>query len=389
MKIAVIGIEKISINLGKIEQHCQELYTKIAARGHQVDIFASTSNQRYSWFSVRYYKNIRIITLLFASKRHLFGLFNTAFSTIWATFSNYDVIHIYGVKNALFAWFARLFNVTKIVLTCCQLDYPKHHKNKFWLTLCRWIEKQIVRHADEIIVDSKALKTYFRQQHNIEANYIPNAPRSLVANERTFDYGKALGLKARKYIICLGKLEPDCKPDLLIEAFQKLKPSDWKLVFIGDIGNHLQYTSRIMAGAQLNKVIFINDTQGYASVEMISHAGLLVAPSNEVNLKFPLGMLEVMREGIPVIASDITIHQEIIGRDRGLLFSAGQSESLFTQLKYALSEPTSLQPTMEKAQTYVSINHNWDRVVYKNLFLYLKTTLKIANQSRKYRTSDN
>lgn len=389
MKIAVIGIEKIPTDLVKAERHYQELYTRIAARGHEVDIFALSKQKQMSLFSVNYYKNIRIITLFSASSKHTFVLFNLLLNTIWVTLGNYDVVHIYGIKNAVFAWLPNLLTMSKIVLTCNQLNYQQYRRHKIFVACWCWIEKRIMRNADEIIVDSKALATYFLEHYNIHTHHVPNAPRSYLPTDCTFSYGKALGLHSQKYILCLGKLEPDCKPHLVVKAFQKLQPNDWKLVFIGDIGDYPEYASKVIAEGQKNNIMFVSDTRGYSLAEIVNGAGLLIAPSAATDLKSPLIILEAMREGVPIIASDIAVNQEIIGKDRGLLFVSGKSESLYRQLEYALSEPEILQTIVKKAQTYTAIHHNWDRVVYKNLFLYLKTNPNPSNQHKKCRTLDS
>ena len=387
MKIAVIGIKKIPSDREQTERHCQELYTRIAARGHKIDIFALVSSPKSFWFSVRFYKNIRVITL-FPALRKLWFVFSLALNTVWATFGHYDVIHINGVENAWFAWFIKLFSLSKVVLTCRQLEY-RQRRHTVINFLWRWLEKRIVRRADEIIVDSKALETYFQEQHQINVNYIPNAPKLYNPSESdTFSYNKILNLESQRYILCLGKLEPEYKPDLLAKAFQKLQPENWQLVFVGDIGNCPEYASQVIAQAQQNNIIFVSNDRGYFLTELISNAGLLIVPAEGANLKSPLGMLEAMQLGIPVIASDIAIHREIIGSDRGILFASGELESLSSQLQFALSEPD-LTKIIKNAQTHVAIYHNWDRVVYKNLFLYLKSSLAIASQSPECRTIDN
>ena len=92
-----------------------------------------------------------------------------------------------------------------------------------------------------------------------------------------------------------------------------------------------------------------------------------------------------MKVGLPVLASDTAVHKEVIGKNRGLLFASGNRESLITQLRYALSQRMSLQKMAANAQTYVAINHNWDRVNYKHLFLYLKPIRSSSKQHASYR----
>lgn len=385
MKIAVIGIDKIISKPKKHELNCQEIYTKIADRGHQVDIFAQSRHHQKSYFSACYCQKIRIITLIPVSKNRIFLSFNQILNTIWATFGKYDVIHIYGMPAASFAWFPKFFSTAKVIFSCTQLKYLKNSQGTLSALICRWMEKIAVKNAHEIIVDSKVLEIYFRQNHSIIPNYIPLASSSIPINHRQLTYGKVLGLEDQKYLLYLDKLEPEQKPDLLIKAFQSIKPIGWKLVLIGELGSYPNYASQLLSMSQQNDIIFVNDTGGYSLSEIIRNAGLLVVPSNKKNLEFPRAILKAMKVGLPVLASDIEVHQEIIGKNRGLLFTSGSRESLICQLQYALKQPVSLLKMAENAQTYVAIHHNWDRVIYKHLFLYLRPISSTPKQHSSYR----
>lgn len=385
MKIAVIGIDQIITKPKAYELNCQKIYTKIADRGHQVDIFAQSKHKYTSYFSASYCQKIRIITLISASKNQIFFLLNQILNIIWATFGNYDILHIYGVPAAGFAWFPRIFSTAKIVVSCTQLEYLEHPQRKLNTIISRWAEKIAIKNSHEIVVDSKTLGKYFRRTHSITPNHIPNGPGSYPKTNCKLNYGKVLGLEDQKYLLYLNKLEPDQKPDLLIKAFQAIKPLGWKLVLIGELGSFPCYANKLLNMAQQHDIIFVNETRGYSLSAIIRHAGLLVVPSNKANLKFPGVILEAMEASLPVIASDIPVHKEVIGKDRGLLFASGNQESLIAQIKYALNQPRSLQKMVENAQTYVAIHHNWDRVVYKHLFLYLKPSSSSSKQHSSYR----
>jgi glycosyltransferase involved in cell wall biosynthesis len=138
---------------------------------------------------------------------------------------------------------------------------------------------------------------------------------------------------------------------------------------------------------QQNNIIFTGEISGNFLTELVRGAGIFVEPSEGNNLSSSVGMLEAMREGIPIVASDTITNRKLIGRDRGLLFKAGQFDSLLIQLEYAMSRPNLLMTMAKKAQTYIAVNHNWDKVIYKNLFLYLQLTSKIPTQ-RSHQTID-
>lgn len=387
MKIAVVGAPRISTPYKNIENHCEELYTRVVQKGHQVDWFVQAKYTNQSPFSVSYYKNIRVIALVSLPGKKLDFWLNSALNSICATVGNYDVIHFHDLNGAWFSWFTKLFSNSKVILTCKQLNYQKYQKRKFLDRLLISIERIAVKSADEIVVDSKTLGTYFKQEYGFASHYIPNVPSRYLPTNSDFSYGKILGLNKGRYLLHLGKLEPTQRLDLLIKAFQEVQPSGWKLVIAGEIGDYPEYVAKLLRIAkQQDNIIFVNEVRGNFLAEIVRYAGLFVVPSKEKNLRFPLQMLEAMREGIPVLASDIAIHQELIGSDRGLLFSSEQLDSLVSQLARAMSDPDLLRAAAKRAQTYVAINHNWDRVVYKNLFLYFKDLVSPQEGDSKYRT---
>lgn len=384
MKIAVVGVRGIPTDRGEIERYCQEFYPRIAARGHQVDLFIQSSSHQQSLFSVSYYHSVRVITLRRLPLKHINYRLCSAFSAVWASFGNYDVIHIHGIKAAWFSWFPKLFSASKIVITIHQLDnnfYPtKGCKILRWL-LSSW-EKLAVKNADEIIVISKALGEYFHTKYNISPRYIPNAPGIFQGTNLKFDYGFSLDLTPKKYLLCLGKLNPKSRPDLLLQAYQRLENQSWKLVIAGEICDPIRYAVELLSLAQDNpNIVFTNEIRGRHLAEIIGNAGLLVVPSDGSDLGLPLSMLEAMQRKIPVLASDNPVHNQLIGADRGLLFESESLGSLQEKLQYALSKPDELAEMAHKAQTYININHNWDRVTYGNLSLYLKITEEINSSS--------
>ena len=390
MKIAVIGVKKIPANQGEIERYCQELYPRIAARGHQVDLFVQSKQHRKSSFSVYYYHNVRVITLASFARQEVTFLIDSALSTVWASLGNYDVIHIQGMKAGWFSWFPQLFSTAKVVVTSHQLDCEKTRWRKTFRWLLPWIEKTTVKNADELVVTSKALGEYFQHKYHIQPRYIPNAPGHYSQTNQEFNYGRSLGLKPQRYLLYLGQLSPEKQPDLLLKAFQKLQPLGWKLVLAGEIGSSLHYVMGLLSLAKKNdNIIFTNEIRGKHLAEIISHAGMLVTVASSSDLGLPLRVLEAMREGVPILANDQLVYQELLGKNRGLLFESGNLDSLVSKLNYAISEPLELMTIAHKAQNHIVINHNWDRVTYGNLSLYLKMTAKIPPQGNSYKAIDN
>lgn len=387
MKIAVIGARGIPAKFGEIERYCQELYPQIVARGHEVDLYVQPSYHQQSWFSTFTYQKMKVITLLSLPGKR-FSWLNSALNTIWATFGNYDVIHLHSMVGAWFAWCPQMFSNSSIVVTFHQLESNATWSSKTFRRLLPWLEKITVNYADEIIVTTQELANYFLRKYGICPHYIASAPAKYTENNNHFSFRQAFGLEQQRYVLYLGKFEPNQRLDLLIEVFQKLQSRNWKLVLAGDISYSFQHTINLLQMArQQNNIIFTGEISGNFLAELVRGAGIFVEPSDGNNLSSSVGMLEAMREGIPIVASDTITNRKLIGRDRGLLFKAGQFDSLLIQLEYAMSRPNLLLAMAKKAQTYIAVNHNWDKVIYKNLFLYLQLTSKIPAR-RSHQTLD-
>lgn len=381
MKIAVIGAKSIPAKSGGIERYCQELYPQIVKRGHEVDLYVRPNRYYPAWFSNFTYLKMKVITLPSLSSKKL-SLVDAALATIYASCKNYDVIHFHGISAAWFAWFAQVFSRSAIIVTCHQLELPESFSHRLFRRLLPWVEKMTISYVDEIIVTSQALVSYFWRKYRLYPQYIANAPTRYEAEGDGGIYQQAFGLDHSRYILYVGTFKPNQRLDLLIKAFQELDSPDWKLVLAGDISHSFSYTIELLQLAKQEKnIIFTGEITDNFLAELVRGADLFVEPSAGSDLNSSHAVLEAMREGVPIVASDTVTHRRLIGRDRGLLFKSGQFDSLLEQLQYAMSQPNLLVAMVKKAQTYIAINHNWDKVIYKNLFVYLQLTTKIPNPS--------
>jgi glycosyltransferase involved in cell wall biosynthesis len=384
MKIAVIGTKGLPPKQGGIEHYCAELYPRIVAAGHSVDLYARSSYNNCQWFETYDYKGVRVITLPSVTMKGVDAFVTSALGAIAASGKQYDVIHFHALGPSLFTWIPKISSSAKIVVTCQGLDWQRAKWGTTSTFLIQSGEKAAVRCAHEVVVVSDALRSYFAQTYGRKTVYIPNAPAGYPDTDPSFPFVKQLGLEQGKYMLFLGRLVPEKRPNLLIEAFQNLNPDGWKLVLVGGGSDTNVFTSAIREMASGNpNIIFAGELRGERLAEIVRGAGLFTLPSDLEGL--PLAMLEGIREGIPVVASDIPPHQQVLNEQRGTLFQAGNLESCMSAMDWAIHHPEEIAQMAKKAKKYVDTHHTWEKITADHLKLY--TTL--CNSSKQKAVLEN
>ncbi len=372
MKIAVIGTKGLPPKQGGIEHYCAEVYPRIVAQGHSVDLFGRSSYTDRSWLDRYNFQGVQVISLPGWDLRGMDAFISSALGAIASSGKRYDIVHFHALGPALFTWLPKIASSAKVVVTCQGLDWQRAKWGTTSSRLIRMGERAAVRFADEIIVVSKDLQSYFSNTYGRETVYIPNAPASYAESDPNFSYGTSLGLNQGRYILFLGRLVPEKRPDLLIEAFEALKPAGWKLVFAGGVSNTKAYVSKLLDRVAKNPdVVFAGELRGARLAEIVRGAGLFALPSDLEGL--PLAMLEAMQEGVPVVASDIPPHQQLLDEQRGVLFKTGDVDSCIRSLDWAIHHPQEMTVMAKNAQNYVQAYYSWERITADNLQLY--TTL--------------
>lgn len=370
MKIAVIGSKGLPPRQGGIEHHCAEIYSRIVAEGHHVEVFARSSYNKMSWNSASFYNGIRVNNIPSFPMRGLDAFSNAGISSIVASLNQFDILHFHALGPAIFSWLPRLLAPkVKVVVTCHGLDWQRSKWGNISTRILKLGEKSAVLFSDELAVVSEDLKAYFCERYRRHAVYVANAPASYAPSDPDFKFGESLGLSKGKYLVFLGRLVPEKCPDLLVKAFQKLQIDGWKLVIIGGGSDASKYLKTLKNIAKPNpNIIFTGELLGSRLAEIIRGAGLFVLPSNLEGQ--PLALLEAMQEGIPVIASDIDIHRKILYPDKGLLFKEGSVEDCANALNWAIHSMADMQQGAVRARQYIDSAHNWDIIAKDWITIY-------------------
>jgi len=116
IKIAVTGCRGVPATWGGVEQHCENLYSRLAQKGYEITVYARSY---YVPKGITAYKGLRIKRLPTLNLKYTDALLHTLFSVIHILFKNPDIVHIHGIGPCFFSWIPRLFRPRmKVFFTC-------------------------------------------------------------------------------------------------------------------------------------------------------------------------------------------------------------------------------------------------------------------------------
>ncbi len=152
---------------------------------------------------------------------HLDAIVHSMTSTAKALVAGADIVHYHGIGPGLVAPLPRFLSQAKVVLTVHGLD----HQRAKWGTTAQtvlgsahWMSGRV---PDRVIVVSRDLQQHYRTQFGRNAQYIPNGgvqgPR-VPAESLPMGHG----LEPGRYALHVGRLVPEKRADLLIEAFRRV-----------------------------------------------------------------------------------------------------------------------------------------------------------------------
>ena len=384
-KVAVYGHKSIPSREGGIEVVVQEMTVRMAAMGHDVTCLNRGGDhdlfENHQEIIDGKYHGVKLETVPTIDKKGLAAASSSFWAALKAAFGPYDVVHIHAEGPAAFCWIPKLFG-KKIVVTIHGLDWKRDKWHGFARKYIHYGEKVAANYADEIIVLSHDMEQYFLNEYNRETVYIPNGtvcPEPESPDVICSEYG----LEKDDYILYLGRLVPEKKADVLIEAFKKLNTNK-KLVIAGPDSNTDEYICKLHELAQDDpRIIFTGFVKGKLYSELMSNTYLYVLPSKLEGM--PLSLLEAMSYGNCCVTTNIPECSEVIG-DYGVLVEPEDVEKLQSAIQFLIDNPSVVEKYRVEVREFVDSKAGWDEVVKQTLDLY-KSTPKV--QSRKFYQENN
>lgn len=367
MKIAFIGQKGLPAKSGGVERHVEDLVIKLAKQGHDVFVY---TRPNYSNPNIKFYKNVRLISLPSIDSKNLDAISHTLISTLHALFQNYDIIHYHGVGPATLAWIPRIFSKAKIFTTFhCQNQYHKKWSKlaKMYLKFGEWAA---CKFPHQTIVVSKILRQIAKEKYKTNAIYIPNGITIFESKNSKNNTLNKFSLTANKYFLAVGRLISEKGIHHLINAYKKIK-TDKKLVIVGNSSYSDDYVNFLKKIATGNKnIIFTGEQYDENLHTLYQNAYLYVHPSETEGL--PISVLEAMGHSKCVLVSNIPANIEAFA-GMGYLFMNKDVSDLAKKLEILNQRTDLVKEKGEIAKAYALENYNWDILALETAILYEKT----------------
>jgi glycosyltransferase involved in cell wall biosynthesis len=354
----MIGQKGMPATYGGIERHVEEIAKRLAARGHEVDVYC----RLYYTPESASYPGLRLLRRPSIHTKHLDTATHVAWCTLEAMARRYDIVHFHALGPSLFAAFPRLTGA-RTVVTVHGLDWQREKWGRVASWVLRQCEVPAARFPNRTIVVSKTLREYFKEHHHHPTRFIPNGTNLLPA--RPAKKILQLGLTPGKYVLFVGRLVPEKGVHFLCEAFSRID-TDMKLALVGGLSFSQEYVT-LLKRYESDRIRLLDYVFGEGLEELWSNAYLVVQPSTMEGLS--IALLEAMSYGRCVLLSDIPENLEV-AEDCAVSFRSKDVDDLQVKLEHLIRHSEAVKEFEGRARNHIVQHYSWDKVAENTETLY-------------------
>ena len=368
-RIAFLGCRGVPARYSGFETLVEELGARLAERGHAVTVY----NRAHLYPDrPREVRGMKVAYLPSLRTKSTETITHTLLAVIHAAVRKFDVVYLCGVGNSILAGILKLAG-SRVIVNVDGDDFRRqkwHPLARAWL---KWSELWATKLSDVVIADNQTVVERYRRDYGFEATYL-----SYGTPEKPKEAGRGalemFGLKAREYVLYVGRLTPENLVDLLVRAYGEVK-ADWPCVVVGPAGYEVDYGIKLhrLAGP---RVKLVGPMYGKGYEELSANCGIFVLPG--VVEATRLVLLDQMGFGSAIVYHDCPATREVIG-EAGLAFGGVDPEKDLAEKLSGLIESSGERERLRKAaRERAEKNYNWEKVTdrYEEILKELAPTKK-------------
>ena len=365
MNVAILGTRGIPASYSGFETAVEQITARLTARGHRVVVYC---RPHVVDRGITHWKGAELVHLTTVRNKYLDTFVHTLLSSVHAARRvKPDVALFFIAGNSPLCLVTRLAGIPTVI-NVDGLDSDRRKWNRLAKSYLRAAERLSPRMATRAITDSHAVAAIYQRRYGREIGVVPYGAE--LPSEHRSDVLERLGLQPRRYVLFVGRLEPENNPHLLVEAWARIPSSvtkGMKLVVVGGAPYASEYISRVRRAAD-PRVVFPGYVFGPGYWELQRNAYLFCAPT-EVGGTHPV-ILESLVAGNCVLVNDYRPNAETVG-DAGVYLSGAEGvPDLTRQLERLLADPERVEGYRGKAKKRAEL-YSWDAVAaaYEQLLL--------------------
>jgi glycosyltransferase involved in cell wall biosynthesis len=358
MKVAVVGPLELPKAQGGVSRHCEEVYARLAADGHDVTVLCAGGPKPDAT-----YRGMRVRSLRTAVGTGWERLTYAVAASVAATLGDYDAVHYHSFASSALCMLPKLRR-RRVVTTAHRVEWQDAkwgRATRWFLRYCEWAA---IRFSDGLLSVSQALKDDLASRHARAVNAVVVAngvTRPDPADPATLE---SLGLEPGGYLLVVGRLVPEKGVDVAIAAelaHLERRDDPVDLVVVGGsrhAGSATEQALHDQAAAAGTSVRFLGIQDPSVVALLYDHALAYVAPAYHEGQ--PLVVAEAMLAGCCVLASGIPAHVELLG-DAGRFFPAGDSTALADEVDWVVDHPDEARTLGRRATERITTRgYSWD-----------------------------
>lgn len=358
--------------IGGPATYTYELAKKLTARGHRVKIVT---------FARKDVEKINNVEIRSVDIKHILPIRHIRFLiTLIQTLKHTEVIYAQGPLVVGFSSFiaSKILRKPIIIKFVGSASWEKAYqtgKTKKLMAdfiekpdvnlssgILLWLETYMLTMAEKVVTPSLYLK-------NILIKYYYVRPSKIVVVHNAFDLDNFEKISAKiknkgQTVVVVGRLVPWKGVDEVIEVIPNLveRYPKLKLLIVGD-GPERNKLLTLVKNLKVDKsVVFLGGISHERTIELLKQSDIFVLNSRYEGL--PHTVIEAMACWIPVIATNIDPHKEIIdnGID-GLLVDVGNQSSLIYSIELLIEDMDLRRKFVRNAYKKVLKKYTWKRTL--------------------------
>lgn len=379
LRIAFFGSRGIPHTYGGAEAFLEELAPRLAARGHEVIVYCRSGlfpEKRKT------YRGVRLIYLPSIETKVLGTPTHTLACMFDVLFRRTDVFLVLNIVNGFHCIIPRLFGKT-FAINVDGLDWKRGKWGKIARKYFYLNAKYIGRICpDGVITDATEMQRIYLEEFGTRAANI--AYGANIEESEDPEVVRTYGLDPQQYYLIASRMVPENNPDLIINAFERLRTN--KLLAVAGGVNYRSEFVEALKRTRDPRIRFLGHVGDARHVKELHCNAYAYIHGHSLGGTNP-SLVKALGYGNCVVALNTPFNKEVLC-DHGVMFDR-KMEDLVDKLQYVEDHPEAVKELRQRAPQRIRQAYTWEHITdqyeaffYNLIFLRARVPNSMRQESQ-------